>query len=53
MTIYKHKPHPQIELRKKHAPKPEAPQESGVARFNSFLLVTQNGSHRKRPITLL
>ena len=37
MKIYKHNPHPQIELRKKHAPKPKAPQEGPVARFNSFL----------------
>ncbi len=37
MKIYEHHPHPHIELRKKHAPKPKAPQESPVARFNSYL----------------
>ena len=37
MKICKHNPHPQIELRKKHAPKPKAPQEGPADRFNSFL----------------
>ena len=37
MKIYEYHPHPQIELRKKRAPKPKAPQEGPVARFNSFL----------------
>jgi hypothetical protein len=37
MKIYEHNPHPQIELRKKRAPKPKAPQEGPVARFNSIL----------------
>jgi hypothetical protein len=38
MKAYQHKPHPQIELRKKHAPKPKKVVKEGpVARFNSFL----------------
>ena len=37
MKIYKHNPHPHIELRKKDAPKPKAPREGQLARFNSFL----------------
>jgi hypothetical protein len=37
MKNYVHKPHPHIELRKKHAPKPKAPKEGPVARFNSML----------------
>jgi hypothetical protein len=37
MTIFEHHPHPHIEIRKKHAPKPKAPQEGPLARFNSFL----------------
>jgi hypothetical protein len=37
MKIYDHKPHPHIEFRKKHAPRLKAPQDSPLARFNSFL----------------
>jgi hypothetical protein len=37
MKIFEHHPHPHIETRKKRAPKPKAPQESPVARFNSIL----------------
>lgn len=37
MKIYEHDPHPHIEFRKRHAPKPKAPLESPLARFNSFL----------------
>ncbi|KAA0894142.1 hypothetical protein [Oryzomonas rubra] len=38
MKVYQHKPHPQIELRKKRAPKPKKVVKEGpVARFNSFL----------------
>lgn len=39
MKVFEHHPHPHIELRKKHAPtpKPKAPPESPLARFNSFL----------------
>jgi len=38
MKAYKHKPHPEIELRKKRAPKPKKVVKEGpVARFNSFL----------------
>ena len=37
MKVYKHKPHPQIELRKKRAPKPKEAPEGPVARFNALL----------------
>ena len=37
MKIYTHVPHPHIELRKKHAPKPKSPQGGPLARFNSVL----------------
>ncbi|KAB0665578.1 hypothetical protein F6V25_07590 [Oryzomonas japonica] len=38
MKVYQHKPHPQIELRKKRAPKPKKVVKEGpVARFNSLL----------------
>jgi hypothetical protein len=37
MKIYEHHPHPHIESRKKRAPKPKAPHQGPVARFNSFL----------------
>ncbi len=37
MKIFTHIPHPQIELRKKRAPKQKSPRETGLARFNSFL----------------
>jgi uncharacterized membrane protein len=37
MKIYEHHPHPHIEFRKKHAPRPKAPPEGPLARFNSFL----------------
>jgi hypothetical protein len=37
MKVYKHKPHPEIELRKKRAPKPKEAPEGPVARFNSLL----------------
>ena len=37
MKIYEHHPHPHIETRKKRAPKPKAPHEGAVARFNAFL----------------
>src|SRR5674476_454231 len=37
MKIFEHHPHPHIEIRKKHAPKPKALHEDPLARFNSFL----------------
>ena len=37
MKIFEHHPHPHIEIRKKHAPKPKALHEGPLARFNSFL----------------
>ena len=37
MKIYEHHPHPYIEFRKKHAPKPKSPPGGPVARFNTFL----------------
>ena len=39
MNIFEHKPHPYIEFRKKNAPKPKptAPQDGPLTRFNSFL----------------
>lgn len=37
MEIFEHHPHPHIEFRKKHAPKPRALPEGRLARFNSFL----------------
>ena len=37
MTLYKHTPHPQIETRKKRAPRAKPPKDSSVARFNLYL----------------
>ena len=37
MKTYEHHPHPHIEFRKKHAPKPKSPAKGPVARFNAFL----------------
>jgi cobalamin biosynthesis protein CobD/CbiB len=37
VKIYEHHPHPRIEFRKKHAPKPKALPEGPVARFNAFI----------------
>ena len=37
MKTYEHHPHPHIEFRKKHAPKPQSPPEGPLARFNKFL----------------
>ncbi len=37
MKIYEHHPHPHIEFRKKHAPKPRPPAGGPLARFNAFL----------------
>ena len=37
MTLYEHKPHPQIESRKKRAPRVKAPKEGAVAHFNAYL----------------
>jgi hypothetical protein len=37
MKIYKYNPHPHIEIRKQHAPKPKATIEGRVGRFNAFL----------------
>jgi hypothetical protein len=37
MKTYEHHPHPHIEFRKKHAPKPKSPPGGPVARFNTFL----------------
>ncbi len=37
MKIFEHHPHPHIESRKKRAPRPKAPTESPVGRFNTFL----------------
>jgi hypothetical protein len=37
MKIYDHKPHPHIETRKKHAPKPKVDIKGPVARFNAFV----------------
>ena len=37
MKIYEHKPHPHIETRKQHAPKPKVAIKGSVARFNAFL----------------
>jgi hypothetical protein len=37
MKTYAYHPHPNIEFRKKHAPKPKSPLGGPVARFNTFL----------------
>jgi hypothetical protein len=37
MKIYEYTPHPHIELRKKRAPKPQAPPAGVVTRFNTLL----------------
>src|ERR1017187_5891251 len=37
MTPYKHVPHPHLEFRKKHVPKPKAPHKGPLTRFNTFL----------------
>jgi hypothetical protein len=37
VKLFEHHPHPHIEIRKKHAPKPKAPPEGPLARFNSVL----------------
>ena len=37
MKIYEHTPHPHIESRKKRVPRPKAPKEGPLARFNAFL----------------
>src|SRR5476651_1499607 len=37
MKTYEHHPHPHIEFRKKHAPKPKSPPEGPLGRFNTFL----------------
>jgi hypothetical protein len=37
MKRYKHVPHPHIEFRKKHVPKPKAPHKGPLTRFNTFL----------------
>jgi len=37
MKIFEYVPHPHIEFRKRHAPKPRATPQGRVARFNSFL----------------
>jgi len=37
MKIYEYFPHPHIEFRKRHAPKPKDPPQGPVARFNSML----------------
>src|ERR1035437_4607864 len=37
MKPYKHVPHPHIEFRKKHVPKPKAPHKGPLTRFNTFL----------------
>lgn len=37
MKTYEHHPHPHLEFRKKHAPKPKSHPVGLVARFNAFL----------------
>jgi len=37
MPIYQHNPHPHIEFRKRHAPRPKVVRVGPVARFNAFL----------------
>jgi hypothetical protein len=37
MKIFEYVPHPYIEFRKRHAPKPRAVRQGRVARFNAFL----------------
>jgi uncharacterized membrane protein len=37
MKIYEHNLHPHEEFKKRHAPKPKAPSQGPVARFNDFL----------------
>ena len=37
MKIFEYVPHPHIEFRKRHAPKPRAVRQGRVARFNAFL----------------